>query len=489
VTLRLLQGDASDATLEALGQARPEVQEALELFRHERAECAARWSARRPVVAGMAAAAMPSVPASAPVVGTSRPASANRAGHDDAAARSIRVDQRKLDEYINLAGELVIARNALAHEFRQAGLNPTQHRRLKESIDRVYRIVGDIQANAMLMRMVPVATLFQRFPRMVRDIARSLDKQLELRTVGEETELDKQVAERLADPLVHLVRNAADHGIEPPDVRRAAGKSETGTITLRAGREGGMIVLEIVDDGAGIPAERLKAKAVEQGLITPAQATAMSRHEALQLVFAAGLSTARAVSDLSGRGVGMDVVRNNLAELGGTVAVDSEPGQGTRFRLELPLTLAVTNVLLASVDEAVYAIPVDSIQETLRVAAGQLRQLNRQWVIPLRGQIVPVKPLRDLLGNQAERAGSPSPEASASANPDSQRSDGLEHRPVLVVRRAGSHYGLVVDRLLGQQEIVIKPLPGHLGKLPGVSGAAILGDGQVALILDPARLA
>jgi len=506
--LRWLEGDASEAALEALGQVRPDVRGAIDLFRTQRAGCAAQWQAKQQEAAGPAPLGAPTTAVAAehtsPDAGASstasqagpagkspKTASAVRGGREEPAARSLRVDQRKLDEYVNLAGELVIARNALAHEFRQAGLNPTQHRRLKESIDRVDRIVADIQANAMSMRMVPVATLFQRFPRMVRDIARSLEKQIELRTVGEETEVDKQVAERLADPLVHLVRNAADHGIEPPHVRRAAGKPETGVITLRAGREGNLIVIEVVDDGGGIAAERLKAKAVEKGLIGASQAAAMSRQEALQLVFAAGLSTAAAVSDLSGRGVGMDVVRNNLAELGGTVTVFSEPGQGSRFRLELPLTLAVTNVLLAALDDATYAIPIDAVQETLKVAVAQLQRVNQQWVMPLRNQIVPVKPLKTLLGHRRGHAtvGHGCLAASDSPAPREPHAGRSEPRPVVVVRRAGCPYGLMVDRLLGQQEIVIKPLPGHLARAPGISGAAILGDGQVALILDPARLA
>lgn len=500
--LQLLQGDASAATLDALGRAGPEFQAALDLFRTQQAQYTAQWASLRDdngvqgAAAGTAqarAAAGPATPQAPSVAarlpgGSSRLEAASRAGREDTGPRTIRVDQRKLDDYINLAGELVIARNALAHEFRQAGLNPAQQRRLKESIERIDRIVADIQANAMSMRMVPVATLFQRFPRMLRDIARSLQKQIELQTLGEDTELDKQMAERLADPLMHLVRNAADHGIETPEVRRAAGKPEVGTITLRAAREGGSIVLEVVDDGAGIPAERLKAKAVEKGLIAPAQAAAMSRHEALQLVFAAGLSTAPAVSDLSGRGVGMDVVRNNLAEVGGTVAVFSEAGQGTRFRLELPWTLAVTNVLLAGLDDATYAIPVDAVQETLKVSVHQLQRLNQQWVIPLRGQIIPVQPLKTLLGPHCRRNGGAWEVAGHTSSPGPHSRQAAQ-RPVLVVRRAGAPYGLLVDRLLGQQEIVIKPLPGHLARAPGISGAAILGDGQVALILDPARLA
>lgn len=507
--LRLLEGDASEVSLEALGQARPDLQGAISLFRTQRADHAAQWKVKRQEAAGPQSTA-PTVTAAAPehapreagagpttAIDTVPSAEARqaatpaRARGEDTTARSLRVDQRKLDEYINLAGELVIARNALAHEFRQAGLTPTQHRRLKESIDRVDRIVADIQANAMSMRMVPVATLFQRFPRMVRDIARSQQKQIELRTLGEETEVDKQVAERLGDPLVHLVRNAADHGIEPPQVRRSAGKPETGCITLRAAREGGSIVIEVLDDGAGIAAERLKAKAVEKRLLTPAQAAAMSRQEALQLVFAPGLSTAEVVSDLSGRGVGMDVVRKNAAEVGGTVAVFSEPGQGSRFRLELPLTLAVTQVLLAGLDDATYAIPVGAIQETLKVAVTQLQRLNQTWVIPLRGQIVPVKPLKTLLfhhGHGPKRSGGPRA-AADHPSPADRHAPHPEQRPVLVVRQAGRPYGLLVDRLLGQEEIVIKPLPGHLATAPGISGAAILGDGQVALILDPARLA
>jgi two-component system chemotaxis sensor kinase CheA len=415
------------------------------------------------------AAVPPRAPAAPPAAGEPPPAARPAAG-----VKTMRVDQRKLDEYINLAGELVIARNSLVHAHRLFQADRSAARGLKDAIDKVGRIVGDVQNNAMGMRMVPVGTVFQRFPRLVRDVAKTLGKQIELELYGEETELDKQVAEALSDPLVHLVRNAADHGVEGPDARRAAGKREGGTISLRAGREGNVIVIDIEDDGGGIDAERLKAKALSTGVITADQAAAMTDEQAYQLVFAAGLSTAKVVTDLSGRGVGMDVVKNNIAALGGVVSIRSVPGQGTCMRLALPLTLAVTTVVLVESSGMTFGIPIDVVQETLKVPAGGFRQLRGVRAVSLRGEIIPVKGLGGLIGLTPR-----GPDADGAA-PD--------RVPVVVLNVAGVRFGVRVDALKGQQEIVLKPVPPQLGQIDGVGGATIMGDGGIVLILDPSGL-
>ncbi len=398
------------------------------------------------------------------------------------AGNTMRVDQGKLDEYINLAGELVIARNALVHDFGQLRIDGGHHHRLKEAVERLQRIVADIQANAMSMRMVPVMSVFQRFPRMVRDIAKAQGKHIEIQMFGEDTELDKQVAEKLGDPLVHLIRNSADHGIELPEVRRAAGKSDVGLITLKASREGSSIIIGIVDDGKGIDVRRLKAKAVEKGILRQEQADSISHEKALELIFAAGLSTAKVVSDISGRGVGMDVVRSNIADLGGSVSVLSEEGKGTKIRLQLPLTLAVTAAVLVSSHDRLYAVPMESVRETLRVLPQNLKMLNGRCAISLRGQIVPVVSLAEVLAS-GHRVSAATPDQSLSLATD--RSGRV---PIVVVATATANYGIRVDDLKGQQELVIKPLPGQLGHLPGLAGATIMGDGSVVLILDPASL-
>ncbi|MDY3556012.1 chemotaxis protein CheA [Gemmata sp. JC717] len=387
-----------------------------------------------------------------------------------ASAKTMRVDQRKLDEYVNLAGELVIARNALVHAHRHFQSDRAGHAALKDAIDKVCRIAGDVQSNAMSMRMVPVGTVFQRFPRLVRDVAKTLSKQIELRLEGEDTELDKQVAEALSDPLVHLVRNAADHGVEGPDRRAAAGKPFAGTITLRAGREGNAVLIDVQDDGGGIDPERVKAKAVAMGVVTAEQAAALSREQALQLIFAPGLSTAAAVSDLSGRGVGMDVVKSNIAALGGAVTVHSESGAGTRVRLALPLTLAVTTVVLVESGGTLFGVPIDTVQETLKVEPGGFRHLRGVRAVALRGAITPVKPLAELVGLD----GAPEPAG--------------DRVPVVVLNVGGERFGVTVGALRGQQEVVLKPVPPMFGRLDGIGGATIMGDGSVVLVLDPVGL-
>ena len=394
------------------------------------------------------------------------------------ANQTMRIDQHKLDEYVNLAGELVIARNALSHVFRQFQTDRGHLRHLKDSVDKVHRIVADIQNNAMSMRMVPVSTLFQRFPRMLRDLARSQGKKIELQMFGEETELDKQVVEALGDPLVHLLRNSADHGIESPQARQAAGKDETGTITLRAAREGNSIVIDVLDDGAGIDLERLKRKAIDKGLLRSDQAAALARQEALELIFAPGLSTAEKVTDVSGRGVGMDVVRSNVVALGGSVSVSTEEGKGTTLRLQLPLTLAVSNVILCAAASRTYALPMECVKETVKVMPTALKRLKGQYAVALRGEVVPLKSLTELLGLRERKNGSSCPFLV----------DESGRIPIMVITAGEALYGVIVDELKGQQEMVIKPLPGALAHLPGLGGATITGDGSVVLILDPNSL-
>lgn len=433
------------------------------------------------------AAATPAVPAAIPASVAARPPAVKAApptpppaapaadARPTAGGKTMRVDQRKLDDYLNLAGELVIARNSLVHALRQLHGDRSPAAGLKDAVEKVCRIIGDVQDNAMGMRMVPVGTVFQRFPRLVRDVAKTLAKQIELTLHGEETELDKQVAEALSDPLVHLIRNAADHGVESPERREAAGKRPCGSIALRASREGNSIVIEIQDDGGGIDAERLKAKAVSSGLLTPDQAAALSRPQALELIFAAGLSTAQVVSDLSGRGVGMDVVRNNITALGGSVTIRSEPGEGTCIRLLLPLTLAVTTVVLVEANGTTFGVPIEAVQETLKVPAGGFRQLRGVRAIALRGDVIPVKSLDHLVGL--------SPRTAAAAGFDS-----ADRMPVVILTVGGTRFGVEVDALKGQQEIVLKPVPAQLGQIEGVGGATIMGDGGIVLILDPVGL-
>ncbi len=394
-------------------------------------------------------------------------------------SRTMRVDQAKLDRCLNLAGELVIARNGLLHALRELQTGGGQIRQLKEVVDRVNRITADIQDNAMSMRMVPLQTVFQRFPRLVRDLSRTLDKEIQLQMTGGEAEVDKQVAEALGDPLVHLVRNAADHGLEPPEERRRVGKSERGTLHLRAGREGNSVVIEVEDDGRGIDVDRVVAKALERGAIDAEAARRLSPSEALELVFSPGLSTAREVSEISGRGVGMDVVRNNIAQLGGSISVSSEPGQGTRFRIQLPLTLAVTTVVVVACGSERYAIPMDAVSETVKVEPAEVRSIHGRRAICLRGEVVAIYRLAELLEGR---------EADGTPDAGIPETDSTGRVPVLIASVGDLRFGLVVDAFLGQQEIVVKPLAGILGHLPGLGGVTIMGDGTLVLVLDPARL-
>jgi two-component system chemotaxis sensor kinase CheA len=320
--------------------------------------------------------------------------------------------------------------------------------------------------------MVPIDAAFRRFPRLVRDIAHSLGKDVELVIRGEDTELDKNVVEHLADALVHLLRNALDHGIETPEKREAAGKQRHGCILLEAHQEADNIVVSVSDDGGGIDPEKVARKAVEKGLIAPERLAAIKEDssELLNLIFLPGFSTVEQVSDLSGRGVGMDVVRSNLEKVNGVVELESVKGEGTLVRLKLPLTLAILPVLLVEVREETYALPLRSVQEIVRVPRSQTHRLGGSEMFRLRDRVIPLQYLSKVF-RLAEPEGAPSLDLT-----------------VVILGSAEKRVGVVVDRLLGQEETVVKPLGGYLGHVPGLGGATISGDGHVRLILDPAAL-
>jgi len=405
-----------------------------------------------PVLPAAASALSGTPPAAAPA-----PAAAPRT----AAAETIRVSVDKVDQLINLMGELVITQAMLAQRAGQLGTGAREQ--LVGGLSDLERTTRDLQESVMAIRMIPMSDVFNRFPRMLRDLASRLGKQLELRTVGEATELDKGLIEKITDPLTHLVRNSVDHGIELPAERIAAGKSAHGTLTLSARHEGGCIVIEVQDDGKGLDRGRIIAKARAAGMDAP---DTMSDGEVWQLIFAPGLSTAEEVTDISGRGVGMDVVRRNILALGGTVELDSARGKGTRVRVRLPLTLAIMDGMSVGVAGELYVLPLASIVESFQPQAGAIRTLagGAHRVVKVRDEYLPVVGLRDAMN-------APPPDEAAP--------------PMLVVVQAESRsMALEVDRLVGQQQVVVKNLEANFRKVPGVSGATIMGDGRVALILD-----
>jgi two-component system chemotaxis sensor kinase CheA len=336
-------------------------------------------------------------------------------------------------------------------------------------VEEVTRVTNDLQNLVMQVRMMPVETVFMRFPRMVRDLAQSLGKHLDLVITGEDTELDRTVIDELGDPLVHMLRNAVDHGLETPEERRAAGKPETGTVRLSARHEGSSVVIEVEEDGRGIDPARIRDVAVAKGVLAREDADQLTDQEAVDLIFAPGLSTAKVATDVSGRGVGMDAVRTKINGLNGTVEIHSELGAGSRFVIRLPLTLAIIQALLVRSAGETYALPLEAIDETVVVRREETRPVNGRECMVLRDRVVPLVRLREQL---------------ALAGEDDQ-GDAL---PVVVVRSGGTRLGVVVDHLVGQQDIVIKHLPSFLGDVVGVAGATILGDGRVALIVDVGSL-
>ncbi len=376
-------------------------------------------------------------------------------------SQSVRVDIDKLDSLLNLVGELVINKTRL----EQIGIT---HRLtdLVETIEQMDRVTTDLQNVVMKVRMVPVGQVFNRFPRMVRDLSRELNKEINLIIQGEETELDRTVIDEIGDPLVHLLRNSIDHGIEHPDERVAKGKNPVGEVRLIASHEGNNVVILVEDDGKGINAEVIKQKAMEKGLITQAEADKMDANEAVRLVFLPGFSTAEVVTDVSGRGVGMDAVKNKIESLGGMVDVETKINEGSKFKIRLPLTLAIIQALLVEVAKEIYAIPLGSIDSTINLEPSDIKTIQNREVILLRGQIIPIIRLADVL--QIPRA----------------TSEDSGELFVVIVHMGEFRAGIIVDNLIGQQEIVIKSLGKLLAGIKVIAGATILGNGQVALILD-----
>ena len=379
---------------------------------------------------------------------------------------SIRVATDKVDALINMVGELVITQSMLGQLADELDLAHAE--KFSEGLSQLERNTRELQENVMRIRMMPISFVFNRFPRLVHDLCGKLGKKINLVTNGEHTELDKTVMEKIGDPLVHLVRNALDHGIETPDVREQAGKSATGTLSLSAHQQGGNIVIEISDDGAGLDRQKILAKAVDQGLIQEGEK--LADEKVYELILQPGFSTADQVSDLSGRGVGMDVVQRNITELGGSLEVQSELGEGTTMTVRLPLTLAIVDGQSVVAGGEVFITPLVAVVESIQVAADQVRQVaTGQTVFKLRGEYLPLVRLHDLFA----LAGNSRP---------------VEEGIVVVVEAHGRRVGLFVDDLLGQQQVVIKSLETNFRRVPGVSGATILGDGTVALILDVAGL-
>jgi two-component system chemotaxis sensor kinase CheA len=382
--------------------------------------------------------------------------------------QTIRVDVKRLDHLMNLIGELVLAKNRLIKinddvEERYEGEEFLEE--LNQVVSIVSLVTTDLQIAVMKTRMLPIGKVFNKFPRMIRDLTRELNKKIELEIDGEDTELDKSIVEEIGDPLVHIIRNSCDHGIETPDVRLAAGKDETGTISLKAYNEGNQIVIQIDDDGKGLDVDMLKNKALEKGLITEKEADNMSDSEAFTLIMKPGFSTAAAVTNVSGRGVGMDVVKTNIEKVNGIIDIESEKGVGSSIRLKIPLTLAIIQALLVGVQEEHYAIPLSSVLETVRISKDEIYTVEGRSVMRLRDEVLSLVHIGDIF--EVERI-----------------LDSSEHAYVVVLGLGTQKLGLIVDTLVGQEEIVIKSLGEYLKGIEGIAGATIRGDGGVTLIVD-----
>lgn len=402
--------------------------------------------------------------------GRSEAADRGGGGTSSGSSRSLRVDQGKIDRLMALIGEMVVARNALPYlaDRAESGVGSRElAREIKAQHAVIHRIVEEMQDTIMQVRLMPVSFVFQRFPRLVRDLARKLGKDVQLVLEGEETEADKHMIEALADPLVHIVRNSLDHGLESPEERRAAGKPTTGTLRIAAQQSGDRVRIDIIDDGRGIDPARIRAKAVEKGIIDAAMAERFTDGEAVNLVFAPGFSTAATISDVSGRGVGMDVVRATIQRLYGSITLDSEPGRGTRLSLSLPLSMAVTSVMMVEAAGQQFGVPMDRVVETVRVPRQSLHSLRHRQATVLRDRLVPLRALSELLAT-----GTP------------PRMNDYDEVAVLVVRCGAEYAGLLVDEFRGTEDVILKPLSGVLQALDAYSGSALLGDGSVLMVLN-----
>ncbi|WP_270979593.1 hybrid sensor histidine kinase/response regulator [Campylobacter helveticus] len=392
------------------------------------------------------------------------PASGSGGGMD----QTIRVEVKRLDHLMNLIGELVLGKNRLLKiyddvEERYEGEKFLEE--LNQVVSQLSIITTDVQLAVMKTRMQPIAKVFNKFPRVVRDLSRELGKQIELEITGEETELDKSIVEEIGDPIMHMIRNSCDHGVEDPATRKANGKPERGVVQLKAYNEGNHIVVEIIDDGKGLDVNELKTKALEKNLITEKEAGQMTDKEAFTLIFKPGFSTAAKVTNVSGRGVGMDVVKTNIEKLNGVIEIDSELGKGSSFKLKIPLTLAIIQSLLVGTQEEFYAIPLASVLETVRVPIDNIYTIEGKNVLRLREEVLSLVRLSDVFGvKQVLESG--------------------DQTYVVIIGVAESKLGIIVDTLVGQEEIVIKSMGDYLQNIQGIAGATIRGDGRVTLIID-----
>ena len=377
--------------------------------------------------------------------------------------RTVRVDIEKLDALMNQVSELIIAKNSLVSISGTDGSNSSQT--FHEQIEYLERITTNLHESVMKVRMVPIESVVSKFPRMIRDLSRSLNKKMELIMTGEDTELDRTVVDQIGDPLQHLLRNSADHGLEPNDVRKKNGKSEVGQIYLNAFQEGNNVIIQVGDDGNGIDTEAVKRKALEREIITPEQAEVMSQKEIVDLLFMPSFSMAKKITDISGRGVGLDVVKSNIEALGGDVEVKTKLGVGTEFTVRLPLTLAIIQALMVEIRDEKYAIALGSISNIEDIPVSEIKYVQAKEVIHLRGSVIPLIRLDNVLDIESKE-------------------EEPESLTVVIVKRGDNQAGLVVDKLIGQQEIVIKSLGKYINGNKLISGATILGDGEVALILD-----
>lgn len=398
------------------------------------------------------------------------PKAADKGGDDLSDNTTVRVDVKRLDDLMNQVGELVLERNRMIQLNQDLQGGTSDEVAFGEEFGKLTKrmnfVTSELQMQVLKMRMIPVEKVFKKFPRIVRSLARDLGKDVDLQIFGEETELDRSVVDEIGDPLIHLIRNAMDHGLETPEERSAAGKPGTGTLVLSAVHEGNSIIISIKDDGRGIDTERVGQKAIEKGLITPEQLAMMSQREMFDLIFLPGFSTKDKASDLSGRGVGMDVVKTNIKKLNGLIEIKSEKGLGSEFILRLPLTLAIIQSLLVDVEGEIYSIPLASVLETLRVDQREFHVIGGQEVLKLRDMVLPLIRLEQVFRVQRQN------------DPD-------HFCYVVVIGAADKRVGLVVTRLVGQQEVAIKSLGNYLANVPGIAGSTILGDGRVTLIIDP----
>ena len=430
-----------------------------------------------PTPAAAAAAAAP-VPVPKPPTETAAkkpapPKPAEGKGDDLSDNTTVRVDVKRLDDLMNQVGELVLERNRMIQinqDLQQSDVNRADfNEEFGKLTKRMSFVTSELQMQVLKMRMIPVEKVFKKFPRIVRSMSRDLGKEVDLQIVGEETELDRSVVDEIGDPLIHLIRNAMDHGLETPEERMEAGKPRGGTLVLAAVHEGNQIIISIKDDGRGIDTERVGRKAIEKGLISEDQFAAMSQREVFDLLFLPGFSTKEKTTDLSGRGVGMDVVKTNIKKLNGLIEIKSTKGLGSEFILRLPLTLAIIQSLLVEVVGEIYSIPLSSVLETIRVDQRQFHLIGGQEVLKLRDIVLPLIRLQKIFNVQPI-------------------GDADDFCYVVVVGAAEKRMGLVVTRLVGQQEVAIKSLGNYLANIPGIAGSTILGDGRVALIIDPVAM-